>query len=242
MARANDCEFPSTHWTLVGNACRGTLEERRRALGLLLERYRRPLKAYVRRRWGTGAQDAEDLVHDFILGKVIEQDLLAHADPSRGRFRGFLQSVLDRRVLEGFRRARRQKRGGGTVQSIEEVAELVDDREDLTVLFDVEWARGVIEEAAGRMRRRCEATGRRDLWSVLEARVLGPTLRQEDTVSYRELVARFRFESLDQASNALVTAKRMFVRALHSVVGEYASGEAAIDEEIADLRRILASR
>ena len=42
-----------------------------------------------------------------------------------------------------------------------------------------------------------------------------------------------------QAANALVTAKRMFARVLKSVVVEYTEGAAA-DQEIADLRAILA--
>jgi hypothetical protein len=46
-------------------------------------------------------------------------------------------------------------------------------------------------------------------------------------------------ESAQQAANLLVTAKRHFRRVLQSVVGEYVSSEAEIEEEIADLRSIL---
>jgi hypothetical protein len=38
----------------------------------------------------------------------------------------------------------------------------------------------------------------------------------------------------------LVTAKRMYVRVLRSVIGEYARDEQEIDDELADLQAILA--
>jgi hypothetical protein len=53
------------------------------------------------------------------------------------------------------------------------------------------------------------------------------------------VVVRFGFKSPTEASNALVTAKRMFVRALRSVVAEYATDEAGINGEIEELRAIL---
>ena len=47
------------------------------------------------------------------------------------------------------------------------------------------------------------------------------------------------FGTLAVASNALVTAKRMFERNLRAVVAEYAADEADIDREIAELRRAV---
>jgi hypothetical protein len=52
-------------------------------------------------------------------------------------------------------------------------------------------------------------------------------------------VEKFGFRSPTEASNALVTAKRMFVRALRAVVAEYARDENGIDREIEELRAIL---
>jgi hypothetical protein len=75
---------------------------------------------------------------------------------------------------------------------------------------------------------------------VFEGRVLTPLLHGGEQVPYAELVSRYRFVSPSQASNVLVTANRTFVRELRKVVAGYTSSEAETDEEIADLRRILA--
>jgi len=47
MVDPRDVDFPSTHWTLVGDTCRGTPQERREALEKLLRRYIKPLTAFV---------------------------------------------------------------------------------------------------------------------------------------------------------------------------------------------------
>jgi hypothetical protein len=50
---------------------------------------------------------------------------------------------------------------------------------------------------------------------------------------------RIGFKTPLQASNALVTAKRMFERQLRSVVAEYAGDESEVESELMDLRRIF---
>jgi len=90
-----------------------------------------------------------------------------------------------------------------------------------------------------RTQTECEATGRTNFWGLFEVRVVGPLLRGEPPPAYDELVARFGFQSPLQASNALTTAKRIFTRALHAVVAEYAESEEAVEEELRELRAIL---
>ena len=78
-----------------------------------------------------------------------------------------------------------------------------------------------------------------DVWGVFECRLLAPMLDGAEPMPYEALVERFALRSPAQASNVLITGKRMFERALRAVVGEYAADEAEVDEEIAELRQIL---
>jgi transcriptional regulator with XRE-family HTH domain len=74
---------------------------------------------------------------------------------------------------------------------------------------------------------------------VFEGRVLAEAL-QERPLAYEALAERYGLRSPAQAANLLVTAKRMYARLMRSAVGEYERDEAEVDEEIRDLRRILA--
>jgi hypothetical protein len=60
-----------------------------------------------------------------------------------------------------------------------------------------------------------------------------------EPLDYATLVERFNLASPTQASNLLVTATRSFRKALREVIGEYEPDEKAVDEEIADLLRVL---
>jgi hypothetical protein len=103
----------------------------------------------------------------------------------------------------------------------------------------VAWARALLSQAISRTRDEARASGREDVWGVFETRVLDPLLRDIDPPAYEELVARFGLTSPSQASNLLVTGKRMFARNLRALVAEYAKEDADIDQEIAELTEIL---
>jgi hypothetical protein len=77
------------------------------------------------------------------------------------------------------------------------------------------------------------------VWGIFDARVVTPMLEHSEPLSYEQLVARMGFTSPAQASNVLVTAKRMFIRIIRGVIGEYELGDEGIDAEIADLRLLL---
>lgn len=233
--------FPSTAWSLVARAGRGG-QSQREALGQLLARYLPALSAHLVFRRGLRPEEADDMVQEFITGKIVEKDLIARADQELGKFRTFLLTALDRFVSNQVRNQRAKKRnpGEGMLVSMGDRDDAVSGEAGPSDVFDVAWARGVITQALEEVRRECGASDRADIWGVFECRVVRPTLEGAAQPSYRELVKRFGFGSPTQASNALTTAKRMYARALRSVVAEYAGDSRQIESELEDLRKILA--
>lgn len=237
--REQPARFPTTAWSLVARAGNEG-ETRREALGQLLSRYLPALRAHLVYRRGFQSAVADDMVQEFVAGKIVEKDLIARADQDLGKFRTFLLTALDRFVSNQLRDQRAKKRSPQqSLVSIGDRQDAVYDEGGPSDVFDVAWARGVIQQALERVRQECAASGREELWGVFECRVVGPTLEGAKPPSYRELVERFKFRTPTQASNALTTAKRMYARALRSVVAEYAADSREIDSEIADLQRIL---
>jgi RNA polymerase sigma-70 factor (ECF subfamily) len=236
-------DLPTTHWSLV-NCARGDAGDgHHHALAELLENYLEPLRGHLMVRWGVSPADADDLVQAFVADRVLADDLIAAADRARGRFRTFLLTALDNFVRNHFRAARARKRTppGGLVADDALDAAVDPASVPPDVAFDVAWTRQVIAQAVEEMRAYCEAGNRSAIWGVFEGRVLRPTLDgAAEAVAYDELVARYGFASPAQASNALVTGNRMFLRFLRAVVGRYERDGGTIDEELADLRRILA--
>jgi hypothetical protein len=90
------------------------------------------------------------------------------------------------------------------------------------------------------MRAECDQSGRNDLWTIFEGRVIRSALEGQEPAGYGELVTQLGLAAPLDACRLLTTAKRMFARNLRAVASEYADGEGGADAEIEDLRNILA--
>ncbi len=158
----------------------------------------------------------------------------------RGKFRSFLLTVLDRYVIDEQRRHSALKR-----QPTQEMEEAIDQpvRGDApSSAFDVEWARQILAEAIRRMREECQRSGRDDMWNVFQERIVLPATEGAEPTDYETLVRRYGFQSPAQASNVMITSKRMYARHLRAVVGEYVDDPNEIDAELRDLHRIVSRR
>jgi hypothetical protein len=187
---------------------------------------------------------ADDVLQSFVSSRVVEQGLLERVGPGRGRFRTYLLHALGNFLVDQVRAERAQKRSAGDVRSIDAGDEgrsidPADDAPQPDERFDRAWARQVIDQAGALMRAQCARDDRADIWEVFVARVLAPALDGAPPVPYDELVARFGYETPEQASNVLMTAKRSFQRALRQVVADYCD-ESEVDDELRDLRVTVA--
>src|SRR5687768_377874 len=138
--------FPATHWSLVEAAGKGTADDKRRALTTLLSQYLPALRSHLVFRRGRAAGDVDDLLQAFLLSKVIERDLVSRADRTRGRFRTFLLTALDRFVSNQMRDARAAKRWATTVP-LDDAMGCAHSTGPAENAFEVEWARQVLRQA-----------------------------------------------------------------------------------------------
>jgi RNA polymerase sigma-70 factor (ECF subfamily) len=223
-------EFPATHWSLVRRAGWEQGEARRAALDVLLRRYLPALRTYLRVVRRMPADQAEDLLQGFVADRLLAGRLLQLADQRRGRFRSLLLTSLNH-----FAASRRRGREAGVALP----EGLAGPDAEAAIEVEAAWARELVRQVTEAMREQCVRTGRMDIWGVFEGRVLAEAL-QERPLAYEALAERYGLRSPAQAANLLVTAKRMYARLMRSAVGEYERDEAEVDEEIRDLRRILA--
>lgn len=240
--RSSSPRFPTTQWEPIGEAAREDPEGSRPALGDLLTRYRAPIMAHLRR-CGLLEQDAEDVLHDFVAARVLEQGLIAVADRRLGRFRTFLLTVLDRYVIDRHRsQTARSRRPPEPLRRLDERRDPPASSVGSPDSFEIAWARSVIAEALTRMREHCKNTGRTELWQIFEARILRPILKQEPPEDYLRLVERLCLKSYSHATKIATESKHLMQQYLRQIVAEYESDEDAVESELQDLFRILGER
>ncbi len=103
--------FATTHWSVVVLAGQEHSQPSAAALEQLCRAYWYPLYAFVRAS-GKPREEALDLTQEF-FARLLEKKWLAHADPTRGRFRTFLLTALKYFLVNEWHRDQCLKRGGG---------------------------------------------------------------------------------------------------------------------------------
>lgn len=159
--------FPATRSSLLRAASGPDSPARRRAFDEIVGTYWRPVYKYLRLRWKSPSEDAQDTTQAFFT-RAFETGFLGRFDPSRARFRTFLRVCLDRFVANERQSAARLKRGGGAVTrsldfpgaEAELAAASAPTADDPEQLFEREWVRGLFSSAVEDLREECQAAGR----------------------------------------------------------------------------------
>jgi DNA-directed RNA polymerase specialized sigma24 family protein len=226
--------FESTNWSEIRLArCRQT-PAGETALARLLERYWPALLAYLVRERRLSVDEAEDVLQQFILDKVLERQLLEAADRERGKFRSLLLVSLERFLID-LRRKRSRGLALSEATPVEQLAAKVDGPER----FEWNWAEATIAEALSRTCRYFMSTDRPHYWHLFEQRVVRSAYENVAGDDYHELVQSLGFASPKKAKSALVSVKRAFVRQLEALLGDRAAdAEASLQE----LKEIVAKR
>lgn len=236
----NRSKFPTTRWTLIGRAGGSDEATAPIAIAEIVHLYTPALRAHLRHLTGSDEHHAEDLLQGFLTEKVLEQRLIGYADPSRGRFRTFLLTALDRYVIDEYRRISTLKRSPKLpLLNVDEAISQTGGPCPVTA-FDLAWAREVVDEVVNTMRLECEQSDRKDLWEVFDARFLKPAIENAEPEPHDSIAARLRLASSHESGNLLITAKRMFTRLFKAVVSRYAASEEEMRDEVTELWKIFA--
>jgi len=231
--------WPTTHWSLIGGASQGSAEEQRQALTLLVKKYLPALRWHLLARRRIKQNEVDDFLQEFLLSKILLNDIIRLADARRGRFRTFLATALDRFIINKREYETAAKRSSLRRENLEEDGSIpADNGRTPSEMIDYYWGRQVLGQAIRRMRVECSDPKRADLWTVFRGRVLHPIIHNSQPIPFAELAKSPSVGSAARGSHLLETANRTFVRSLRSVIGAYDS-KAHIDDEIRDLWRAL---
>lgn len=175
--RPGSSHFPTTQWTLVAAAGNPRRKEARSALISLCENYWYPLYAYLRRS-GYSTDQAQDLTQEFFV-RVLEGRYLDRADSTKGRFRTFILTSLKFFVADKEDRDRAQKRGGGTVVSLEfgsgeeRYQREPAHHETPERIFERRWALSVLDRVIEKLREQCVQDGHPEHFERFKVFLLG---------------------------------------------------------------------
>jgi len=228
--------FPRTDWAELGKAARAEPAP----LDRLVRLYWQPLKIFLLSAFPGLNHQADTLLQDFAEDKLLQEGWLRKADQNRGRFRDFLKTSLRNFVLNRLDLAENKH----PPIPLEEVEHELPEPAAVTEAFDLAWARTVLAETLRRMEADCKDPAadqprRGHIWELFRLRLLDPVFNDAAPPAYDELIERFGLKSPSDASNTLLSAKRIFKTHLNQVIKEYAGKDTATAVEIQALEDFL---
>lgn len=231
-------DFPATRWSVILAARSEQPDERRRALGVLIAAYWKPVYKYVRLRWGKDSEEAKDLTQDF-FSRLLEKDYLARYDPQKARLRTFLRVCVDRLIVNEDRASRRLKRGGdlefypldfesaeGELRHIE-----IPSPDGIEDFFECEWARTVFTLSLERLKQECDQRGKEVHFRLLELYDIEEAGKE---LTYEQVAQQFGVKGSD-ITNYLAYARREFRRIVLEQLREMTGNEEEFRQEAQSL-------
>jgi len=229
--------FPRTLHSAIEALRSAAVEERRIAMGRIIDLYWMPVYKYLRLRWHKERPEAEDLTQGFFL-IALEQEFLANFDAGKARFRTFLRVCLDRYVGKEEAAASRQKRGGDLQHmsldfdfAESEIAELPQAHAPAPdQLLEREWMRSLFVHCVELLRHQCETTGKSKQFAIFERYDL-EALDGETRITYRELAESFHV-SEETVTNYLSAMRRDFRRIVLAEIRDLTATDEEYREEV----------
>jgi len=226
--------FLTTHWSLIENIQQET-DKDRSLIGLLLERYWKPVYCYLRRK-GYPNEDAKDLTQGFFHEIVLNCRLVDRADSSKGRFRSFLLHALDQFLIDRMRRESTQShipKEKLVPFDIADPPELPDtiiegSPEDC---FVYTWKSELLERTLSQVQADCQQQGMETHWCLFREKVLEPTLNLKESEPMKAIAARYGITSESTAFNMLLTVKRRFKTTLRTNLRITVLSDDDVDQE-----------
>jgi hypothetical protein len=231
--------FVTTHWSLIEDVKKHP-DQDRALIGLLLQRYWKPVYCYLRQK-GYDNEQAKDLTQSFFHEIVLNLSLIQRADQSRGRFRSFLLYALNQYLMNDRRKETAQKNiPKNKLVSLDTIQEpaipqsvIRSNPEDS---YNYAWVSTLLDQVLSEVERTCCEQGMETHWGVFTERVVEPMLNGAESPSLTDICKKYGIESEKKASNMIVTVKRRF----QTTLKQHIRSTVACDNEMADeLREIM---
>jgi len=234
--------FLTTHWSLIEDVKKQP-DQDRALIGLLLERYWKPVYCYLRRK-GYDNEQAKDLTQGFFHEIVLNLNLFGRADQSKGRFRSFLLYALNQYLMNEKRRETAQKNIPKhkivSLDAIEPPAlpqTIIESNPEDS--YNYAWVSAMLDKVLSDIKHACCEQGMETHWSIFSERVVQPMLSSAAPPSLKDICEKYGIESEKKASNMIVTVKRRFQSALKQYIRSTVASESQMADELKEILKFL---
>lgn len=234
--------FLTTHWSML-EGIKKHGDKERDLIGLLLERYWKPVYCYLRRK-GYDNEKAKDLTQGFFHEVVLDRDLIDRADQTKGSFRTLLLHALNHYVVDEHRKESARKHIPKDKLVPLDIAdppalpEIVDELGPEET-FNYAWKADLLERSLSEVRENYIQQGLQSHWNVFRDRLVQPLLENRQPPSLKQICQQYGIEDEPRASHMLETVKRRFQSVLRKQVRQTVMTGQVVEEELKEILKFF---
>ena len=234
--------FLTTHWSLIEDS-KSDDDRSRSLIGLLLERYWKPVYFYLRRK-GHNNEEAKDLTQGFFHEIVLNRGLIQRADQSKGRFRSFLLHALEQYLIDQRHKKTAKKRipkDKLVCLDAVEAPVLPHANPDMTAQesYNYGWMSALLDRVLSDVEAKCNEQDMGKHWNIFNDRVLQPILKQQASLSLEDICEKYGITDRKKASNMAITVKRCFQAVLQEHVRNTVISDDQTREELQEIMQFF---
>ncbi len=235
--------FLTTHWSLIEDTGSSTGDKNAALIELLLKKYWKPVYCYLRRR-GCRNEEAKDLTQGFFQEVVLGRKLIDKADRTKGRFRSFLLTALNRYLINiHYKQAAKRHipQTKITSMNIGDMSELPQAVTSLTPedSFTYAWVSALLEQVLTEVKAECEKADKTLHWQIFRDRALRPIMEGSAAPSLETVCRKYGLSDTVKASNMIVTVKRRFQTLMRQHLRDSVMSDKEAEDELKEIRRFL---
>jgi len=231
--------FGTTCWTQIVDSKTSCQEKEQLIINDLISRYWKPVYCYLRRK-GQDNESAKDLTQGFFQEIVLGRDLIQRADKSKGKFRTFLLTALDRYAINVYEKETAQKRKPkGQLFQLDDIDMETVPETTPEESFHYAWLSELLEQVLSEVEQEYISTGKETHWKVFSARLLEPITNNSKPPSLPDICKEYDIKTETIASNMIGTVKRRLRNTLERCLKRFVTSDSDIQEEIEELLNIF---
>ena len=238
--------FLTTCWTEIISVRSQNETKRKELLSELITRYSRPVYCYLLGK-GLNEESAEDLAQDFLTEVVIGREIIGRADKTKGRFRTFLLTALDRYAIDMHNKKnaiKRKPKGERIAIDTSELADRIAAMSDMTPeeIFNHAWATEILTQVIDETKDVYYKNGKGNHWEVFNSKVILPILENSELPVLQDLCEQHGIENDAKASKIIFDAKNKFQLVMYQHLRQLVDDESEIEEEFNEILKILSKK
>lgn len=238
--------FPVTKWSKIINLGNSDETQKNLIIGELLKRYWKPIYCYLRSK-GYDNEMAKDITQSFFQEVVLGRRLIQKADQTKGLFRTFLLTAIDRYIIDLHRyEATSKRKPKGHIFQLSDVdlssVPLITSDSTPEQSFHLAWISNLLDQVLCEVKNEFFSNNKKIHWQVFDDKILKPIITSSTSPSLKDICAKYGINSDKRVSNMIITVKRRLRKSLERCLRQFARSDSQVKQEILEMLEVFTKK